>query len=194
MTKEQSRNIITKIHFYLLGFILLNFVLKDTLEISLNYRLAYCVVLLTYASGIVLFIWNFKPFKKIGFYYSLYLITPILTLIFWLFHGIFFAVLTSIFLYTIYPNPIKVENEKIIIYQKYQGLMGACCTYELTEKKYWLLEKKIKEINLNEIIDFNKTFLKSKNGNFELNVKYQKHKYEHEKSIETDTIIKIQTK
>ena len=169
MMKAQIRDIITKIHFYLLGFALLNFTLKNTIEISLNYRLTYFITLLIYASGIILFFWNFKPFKKTVIYYSFYFITPLLTLIFWLFGGIFFALLSSIFLYPIYPN-------------------------ELTEKKYWFLEKKIMEINLYEAIDFEKASLKSKDGKSELKIKYKDYEFGPEKSVETDTIIKIETK
>jgi hypothetical protein len=193
MTKTQIRDIITKIHFYLLGFALLNFALKSTIEISLNYRLTYLITLLIYASGIILFFWNFKPFKKIGFYYGFYFITPFLTLIFWLFGGIFFALLTSTVLYPIYPNEIKAENENIVVYTKYQGFMGACCPYEVTEKKHWLLEKKKTEINLHEVIDFKNVLFKSANGKSELKIKYNKYDYETERNIETDTIIRIKT-
>jgi len=193
MTKIQIRDIITKVHFYLFGFALLNFALKNTVGISLNYRMAYFITLLIYASGIILFFWNFKPFKKIGFYYGFYFVTPILTLIFWLFGGIFFALLTSIVLYPIYPNEIKAENEKIVVYAKYQGFMGMCCQYELTEKQYWLFEKQITELNLNEVFDIENASIKSANGKSELEIKYNKYDYETERNIETDTIIRIKT-
>ncbi|MEP0213895.1 MAG: hypothetical protein ABJD66_11805 [Cellulophaga sp.] len=176
-----------------MGFALLNFTLKSTIEISLNYRLAYIINLLVYGSGIILFFWYLKPFKKIGFYLSFYVFTPILTLLFRLFGGIFFAILTSTILYPIYPNEIKAENEKIVIYSKHQGFMGACCPYQVTEKKYWLMEKKKMEINLQGVIDFDKAVLKSENGKSELKIKYNKYEFGPEKSMETDTIIKIET-
>jgi len=193
MTKPQIRHIITIIHFYLLGFALLNFTLKSIIEISLNYSLAYFITLLVYASGIILFFWNFKPFKKIGVYYSFYFLTPILTLIFWLFGGIFFTLLLSTILYPIYPNEVKAVSKKIVIYTKYKGFMGKCCPYELTEKKYLLLEKKIMEINLNEIIDFKNVSIKSTNKKSVLRIKYNKFDYETERNIKTDTIIEIKT-
>lgn len=193
MITTQIRDIITKIHFYLLGFALLNFALKSTIEISLNYRFAYLITILIYVSGIILFFWNFKPFKKRAIYYSFYFITPFLTLLFWLFGGIFFAILISTVLYPIYPNQIKAENESIVIYSKYQGFMGACCPYELTEKKYWLLEKKKTEINHHEVIDFRNVSIKSTNGKSQLKIKYSKYDYETERNIQTDTIIEIKT-
>ena len=146
-----------------------------------------------YVSGIILFFWNFKPFKKRAIYFGFYFVTPFLTLIFWLFGGIFFAILTSTVLYPIYPNEIKAENEKIVIYTKYQGFMGACCPYEVTENKYWLLEKKKTEINLHEVIDFKNASIKSTNGKSELKLKYNKYDYETERNIKTDTIIEIKT-
>ncbi len=71
--------------------------------------------------------------------------------------------------------------------------MGACCPYEVTEKKYWLLEKKKTEINLHEVIDFKSVLIKSANGKSELKIKYNKYDYETERNIETDTIIRIKT-
>ncbi|WP_128763419.1 hypothetical protein [Leeuwenhoekiella aestuarii] len=176
-----------------MGFAVLNFTLKKTIEISLNYRFAYLITVLIYTSGIILFFWNFKPFKKRVIYFSVYFITPILTLLFWLFGGIFFGLLASIVLYPIYPSEIKTQNEKIVVYKKYQGFMGACCPYEVTEKKYWLLEKKIMDINLYEAIDFGKASLKSKDGKSELKIRYNKYEFGPEISEETDTIINIKT-
>ncbi|MFT5254476.1 MAG: hypothetical protein ACI87N_003548 [Flavobacteriales bacterium] len=191
MTKPQIRNIITKIHFYLLGISLLNFVLKTNIELSLNYRLAYYIILIVYLSGFILFFLNFKPFKKLGWYYSFYIITPIFTLFFFLFGGMLFAILTSLLIYPIYPTEVKAENEKIVVYTKYQDFMGACCPYEVTEKKYWFLEKKIMDLDLFQVIDFKKTKIKSTSENSELIIRYNKYNFETEKSIETDTTIII---
>lgn len=194
MEKAQIRNLITKFHFYLLGFSLLNFILKITIEISLNYKVADVAALLVYASGVILFFWNFKPFKKVGLYFSFYLITPFFAFLFWAFGGIFLAIVTSIVLYPIYPNDLEKEYGEISIYGKFQGFMGMCCSYQLTEKKYWLLEKKIMEINLNESIDFNKASLISTDGKSKLKIKYNKYEFGPERTVETDTIIKIKTK
>ncbi len=70
MTKAKIRTLITKFHFYLLGIALLNFVLKSGIELSLNYKLSFLITLLIYISGIILFLWNFRPFKKIAIYFS----------------------------------------------------------------------------------------------------------------------------
>ena len=191
MTKTQIRDIITKIHFYLLGFTILNFTLKSTIEISLNYRLAYFITLLVYASGIILFFWNFKPFKKVGFYFSFYVITPILILIFWLFGGIFFVIKASIVLYPIQPNDIEIEKNNFVIYQENQGFLGMCCPYEITEKQFLILEKKIKEIDLNNEIEFNDNSIYTINGKTELRIKFEGYQFLERNLPERDTIILI---
>jgi hypothetical protein len=191
MTKTQIRNTITKIHFYILGFALLNFTLKSTIEISLNYKLSYFITLVIYASGIILFLWNFKPFKKIGFYFSFYAITPILTLLFWLFGGIFFGIIASIVLYPIQPNHIEIEKDNFVIYQKTEGFLGMCCEYEITEKQYFILEKRIKEIDLSNEIEFNEKSLYTKNGKTELKIKYEKYQFAEHSLPKRDTIILI---
>jgi hypothetical protein len=191
MTKTQIRDIITKIHFYLLGFALLNFILKNTIEISLNYRFAYLITILIYGSGIILFFWNFKPFKKIGFYFGFYAITPILTILFWLFGGIFFGIIASIVLYPIQPNHIQIEKNDFVIYQENQEFLGMCCPYEITEKQFLILEKKIKEIDLNTEIEFNDNSIYTINGKTELKIKFEGYQFLERNLPERDTIILI---
>jgi hypothetical protein len=191
MKKTQIRDLITKIHFYLLGFALLNFILKSTIEISLNYRLAYLITILIYASGIFLFFWSFRPFKKIGFYFGLYVITPILTLLFWLFGGIFFGITASIVLYPIQPNQIEIEKNNFVIYQKTQGFLGMCCPYEITEKQFLILERRVKEINLNNEIEFNDNSIYTTNGKTELKIKFEEYQFLERSLPERDTIILI---
>src|SRR5690606_25085429 len=191
MTKTQIRDIITKIHFSLLGFAVLNFILKSTIELSLNYRFAYLITLLVYGSGIILFFWNLKPFKKIGFYFGFYAITPILTLLFWLFGGIFFGILASIVLYPIQPNNIEFEKNDFVIYQENQGFLGMCCPYEITEKQFLILERKLKDIDLNNEIKFNENSIYTIDGKTELKIKFEEYQFLERNLPERDTIILI---
>ncbi|WP_348718763.1 hypothetical protein [Tenacibaculum sp. 190130A14a] len=149
------------------------------------------ITLLIYASGIILFIWNFKSFKKIGFYFSLYVITPILTLLFGLFGGMFLGIITSIVLYPIQQNKVEMEKENFVIYQKTEGFLGMCCAYEITEKKFLILEKTIKEIDLNTEIQFNEKSLYTKNGKTELKINYEKYQFAEHSLPKKDTIILI---
>ncbi|AUC80724.1 hypothetical protein CW733_00660 [Lacinutrix sp. Bg11-31] len=144
-----------------------------------------------YGSGIILFFWNFKPFKKIGFYFGFYAITPILTLLFWLFGGIFFGIIASIVLYPIQPNHIQIEKNDFVIYQENQGFLGMCCPYEITEKQFLILEKKIKEIDLNTEIEFNDNSIYTINGKTELKIKFEGYQFLERNLPERDTIILI---
>ncbi|MFY8187263.1 MAG: hypothetical protein ACOVLC_04820 [Flavobacterium sp.] len=185
------KDIITKIHFYLLGITLLNFTLKSTIDISLNYRFSYLITILVYFSGIILFFWNFKPFKKRVIYYCIYFITPILTLLFWIFGGIFFGIVASIVLYPIKPNDIEIEKNNFVIYHKNQGFLGKCCPYEITEKQFLVLERKIKEIDLNNEIDFNENSIYKINGKTELKIKLESYQFFESNLPVRDTIILI---
>jgi hypothetical protein len=191
MIRPKISAVITRFHFYLLGLVLLNFLLKNTIDLSINYRLAYISTLSVYLSGIILFISSFRPFKRAAIYYSIYMITPILPLLLWLFGGIFFGLLASIALYPIYPDKIKMENEKIAIYNKSQGFIGACCPYIVNEKKFLLLEKKITEVDLNQIINFDNVLIESKNGQTELTIQYNEYDSGAGKTKVADTIISI---
>ena len=192
MRKTQIRNIITKIHFYLLGFALLNFILKNTIEISLNYKLSYFITITVYLSGIILFLWNFKPFKKLAIYFSIYILTPVFTLLFWIFGGIFFGILTSIFLYPIFKNEIKAEKENIVIYSSYQGFVSSCCSYVITEKQSFL-EKRIKKLKLHDEFDFNDNSIIKTNGKTELKMSYKEYDFDTKSNKIIDTIITIKS-
>lgn len=193
MTTSKTRNIITKIHFSLLGTALLNFLLKNTLETSLNFWLAYIMTLLIYASGIVLFVWNLKPFNRLTIYFCIYIVTPILTLLFWLFGGIFFGLLASIVLYPIYPSEVKAESKQNVIYADFHGFLSGCCPYGVTEKRFLLLERKIAEIDLGETIDFKNVSMDSRKGKTELKIQYDRYDYKSDKTIAVDTIILLRT-
>ncbi|EDM44605.1 hypothetical protein SCB49_13575 [unidentified eubacterium SCB49] len=191
MTKIQIKDIITKIHFYFLGFALLNFTLKSTIDISLNYRLAYYISLLVYASGFILFFWNSKPFKKVGFYFSFYVITPFIMLLYWIFGGMFFGIIASIVLYPIQPNYIEIEKNNFMIYQENQGFLGMCCPYVITENQFLILERKIKTIDVNNEIEFNDHSIYTINGKTELRIKFEGYQFLERNLAKRDTIILI---
>lgn len=151
MTTIKSK--ITKVHFYILGFVILNFICKTSLGTSLNYNIVFIIKITLYISGIVLFFWNFKPFKKVTFYFSFFALTPFIILLFSIFNGIFLGILSSIFLIPIYPNETKFENQNLKVYSKFQGFLAGCCTYEITEPKFILFEKQIGEIQIEENIN-----------------------------------------
>ncbi len=113
---------------------------------------------------------------------------------FWIFGGIFFGILASIVLYPVQPNKLKIEEENIFIYEKTQGILGSCCPYEVTEKRYLILEKRLKEINLHDQINNDNSSIRTENGKTELKVTFDEYEFYEPNTTKKDTIILIKTK
>ena len=189
MRKLQLKKSITKAHFGLIALGILNFLIKETIEISLNYQLAYIITILIYISGFLLFFWNLRPFRKSAIYFSIYIITPILTFIFWLFGGIFFGILASIILYPIQPNNLKFGEENFKIYENQSGFFGNCCPYIVTENHWIIFERKIKEFHIYDEVNPNNSSIRTRNGRSELKINYDEYEFLEPSSKNKDTII-----
>lgn len=150
---------VSSIHFLLLFIVLVNFIAHLALGVGLNYRFIFVLKLIVYASGIVLFFLNLRPLKRIAWYFSFYIITPAVVVLLWLFHGIFLALLSSMLLFPLYPIAPVHKSDNVIVYDKFQGFMGPCCRYELTEKKYLIFEKEVGDLASDHSIDFEGTKL-----------------------------------
>ncbi len=138
---------LTQFHVYLLAFLIFHFVFARIIGYGFNQTVIFSIKIILYLSGLVLFIYHLKPFRKLTFYFSYYLITPIVALMGYLFGGVFLVgIMMSILLFPIMPKPIALEKEDIVIYKKYQGFLGACCTYEVYQRKWFLFEKYRSEI------------------------------------------------
>ena len=191
MTKIKQT--ITKTHFYLLVFILLNLAFKTFVEISLNYRIAFLIKIIIYLTGAIRFFLNLKPFKKVALYFSIFVWTPLIAALFWIFHGIFLGLLSSIFLFPVFPNDIQYEKDNLKVYTKFQGFLGACCTYEITEQKFFLFEKHLGEIK-HEDIDFKNFDMKVENDYIKMKFEENSYDYERNQEIKYDTIIRLKIK
>ena len=180
-----NRNL-KSLHFLLLGFILLNFTIQMLTNYSLNSKLIFVFKCVIYISGFALFFINRKPLKKITFYFSYYLISIIILILFRLFGGIFLGLISSIILFPIYPKEVKYEKDNLKVYQKFTGFFGACCQYEIVENKLLLFEKNYGFIKLEGEIETEKSDIQI----IENQIEY-KHKivnYQNEMKIEKDTI------
>ena len=59
----------------------------------------------------------------------------------------------------------KIEKtETIKIYDRFQGFMGRCCSYEVVEPKLYIFEKHLGYINIERPIDANKNEFSLKNN------------------------------
>ena len=189
MKNLQLKKITTKVHFFLLGLGILNFLIKETVEISLNYQIAYIITVLTYISGFILFFWNLRPFKKIAIYFSIYVITPILIINFWLFGGIFLGVLSSVVLYPIQSNELKLSEKNIQVYENENGFLGNCCPHVVTEKHWAIFQREIKEFDLHDEINSNNSSINIQNGRRELKINYDEYEFLEPSTKNKDTII-----
>ena len=89
---------LSKIHFILLSFIVLNFVFQLASSFSLHNQIIFSLKIILYLSGLILFLLNCKPLKKSAIYFSYYLITPLVVVLFWFFNGIFFWIAVLLFI------------------------------------------------------------------------------------------------
>lgn len=192
MRKFQLKDLITKVHFFLLGFGILNFLLKEAVEISLDYQIAYSITALIYLSGSILFFWNLRLFRKSAIYFSIYVITPVLTLIFRLFGGIFLGILTSIVFYPVQPNELKFSEENFRIYENQNGFLGNCCPHIVTEKRWIILERKIKEFNVYNEINLKNSSIRTTKGRTELKIIFNEDEFYELDSKNRDTIILLE--
>jgi hypothetical protein len=120
-------------------------------------------------------------------YFSFYAISAVLTGLFFLFGGIFLAILSSLVLYPIVPKQTEYKTEKIIIYDRFQGFMAPCCSYDVVEPKLYIFEKHLGYINIEKPIDAAKDEFNFINNTiiykYELNI----NEYDGETTIVRDT-------
>lgn len=147
MTLKQR---LTKIHLYLIVFVLTNFIVTILFDIGIHCYLIFMLKVIIYLTGVTLFFMTIRPFKKLAMYFSVYILSPILILISWLMDGIFGAILGSIFLVMLYPPETKFKDGDYIFYEKFQGFLGTCCSYDITQNKFFILQKKVGEIRITE--------------------------------------------
>jgi len=111
-----------------------------------------------------MFLKTLRPFKKTAIYYSFYAISVVLTGLFFLFGGIFLAILSSLVLFPIVPKQTEYKTETIKIYDRFQGFMARCCSYEVVEPKLYIFEKHLGYINIEKPIDVDKDEFNFKNN------------------------------
>jgi hypothetical protein len=188
MTK--FNRILFKIHFYILGFVILNYLIQLVTNFGINSKLIFILKVIVYVSGITLFFLYIKPFKKISIYFFYYLLSIVIGILFWISGGIFLAILSSVFMRPIYPKEIKYQNENLKIYSNFNGFFAACCEYEIAENKLLIFEKRYGKIKLEGQLESEKSEIKIINN--EVQYKHKVINFNGETKIETDTIEKIE--
>lgn len=173
------------IHWISLLVTAINIILLISSNYSLKSSLAYIARLLIILSGISLFFYYRKPFKKRAFYFGIYLFSPLLALIAALFDGIFGVIVIFTMLSALIP-PNKVSTQdSIIIYEKIQSPLGGFPKYEIV-RDYHIVEKHLCDFS-DEMDENTKVRLKDDS----LHIQYSYKDHDLNKTIETDTIIKV---
>ena len=164
MTDLKIKFRLEKWHFYLLSLVLINFGTGLITGYRLNQNLTFILKVILYLTGLIMFLKTLRPFKKTAIYYSFYAISVVLTGLFFLFGGIFLAILSSLVLFPIVPKQTEYKTETIKIYDRFQGFMARCCSYEVVEPKLYIFEKHLGYINIEKPIDVDKDEFNFKNN------------------------------
>ena len=180
--KSRLWEILIRIHFTTLSVAILNALIKLLTAYSLEGNIEFGVKVLTVISGLILFFFYLKPFKKINFYFLIYATIAGLLVIGLILRGIFWALILSVVLFPLTPDDKEFEENGIIISRPFQGFMAPCCSYQIKERQLLIFEKdygiwegvgpidfesvKIKsndsEIEITYSTDFNKGAIKKK--------------------------------
>lgn len=148
---------ICKFHFCLLIFLIAHFFMGKILGYEFNQEIVFGLKICLYITGFVFFFLNLKPIKKRTIYFFYYFLTPVIAFLGYVFGGVFLVgFLSSILLFPIYPKEKAFENKDIVVYHKFQGFLGRCCSYEVYQKKFGVFEKHLKDINNDGKIDVDK--------------------------------------
>lgn len=179
------KNNLYKFHFYLLLFLIVYFFISKIIGYRFSQPIDFSFKIMLYVTGFVLFFWNLKPLKKITIYFFYYFFTPLIAFFGYIFGGVFLVgILGSILLFPIYPKEKSFEKKDIIVYHKFQGFLGACCSYEISQNKFGIFEKHLVDIKVGDA-DFNKNQIFSDEESVKINYKV----YDYSNDIEKDTLL-----
>tara|TARA_Y100000114_G_scaffold154224_1_gene175810 strand:- start:4711 stop:5274 length:564 start_codon:yes stop_codon:yes gene_type:complete len=146
--KTRLQKILIRIHLTTLLVAILNVLIKSLTAYSLEGNIEFGVKILTVISGLILFFFYLKPFKKINFYFSIYATIAGLLIIGLTFRGIFWALVLSVVLFPLIPDDKEFEENGIIISTPFQGFMAPCCSYQIKERQLLIFEKDYGKWNL----------------------------------------------
>lgn len=188
------RNKLLKFHIFSVSFLIINFLFGILFDLSLNYRITVLIKILFYLSGIILFFLNIKPFKKIVFYFMMYVISPVLLYLSILIDGIFGGILISFFVFFISPHDVRFQDQNIKIYKVHSGLLAGCCQYEITENVFIILENKIGEFKFERNLQLDKSDISYNNKNLILKMVLKEYNEENGNYFAKDSVINIPLK
>ncbi len=160
--------ILIKTHFIALTIAILNSLLKNFMAYGLVGEIEFGIKILLVTSGLTLFFFYLRPFKKINVYFSIYSIAAILLIVGLIFRGIFGALIISFILFPIIPNDKGFEKNGVVISTPFQGFMARCCSYQIMERQFVIFEKDYGIFESEGPIDFDKIKIEQTKTEFKL--------------------------
>ena len=130
-----------QLHFGLLIFLVLHFIVSLIVGWQLTASLLFWLKIIAFLSGIVLFFISWKNRSKLKYYFGIYVFSPLIVGIGYLLDGLMGAILASFFFVFFHVPEIVVSNGNFQVETAYAGFLSACCHYNLTERKFLILEK-----------------------------------------------------
>lgn len=130
-----------RFHFIALTIAIMNFLFKNFTTYSLEGNIEFGIEILTAISGLTLFFFYLKPFKKINFYFSIYATVAFFLIVGLIFRGFFLGLVLSVLLFPLIPDDKEFEENGVIISTPFQGFMAACCSYQVKERQLIIFEK-----------------------------------------------------
>lgn len=166
------KKVLSKIHFSCLLIIILNVILKYLIGVSFLSQIELGLKLIIVATGLVLFFQYLKITQKIKFYFSIYVVLFFLLILSVVFQETSYGSIASAILYPIHPDDVECKKDKIIVYNHYQGFLGRCCPYRITEVQGFIFEKDYGIIQGMNEIDFQKSQLTKVGNAIEVRCEY----------------------
>lgn len=131
------KKILLSIHIIALVAAVLNSLIKGLTVYSLEGNVEFGLEIAAAISGLILFFFYVKPFRKITLYFSIYATAAFFLLAGFIFRGLVFSIL----LFPLIPDDKKWEENGIIISIPFRGFMAVCCSYRVTERRLLIFEK-----------------------------------------------------
>lgn len=135
------------VHFYGLLVIIVNYVAREYTGYSLSNWILFAIKVLFWGSGIVLFFYYAKPFKKRAIYFGLYFFMPLIAIISYIVYLSYGVILVSLFFYWLSPDEVESKQDNTIIYSQFSGFMGGSSRFVIREN-YYLVEKDLGHFNI----------------------------------------------
>lgn len=178
-----------RFHLLLLAIYILNGIICKMTDFSLSHYIVWIIMPAIYITGILLFFYYARPFKKAALYFSIYIVAPLIVLLSFLMGGMFSVLLASLFLLPFNTDRLVYAKNDFIIYSKFSGFLGGCCNYEI-DLDYIVFEKKIAFMREDEI-EFDGARLNIVNDSLHISYKANDYDYERNQLIDYDTVVKL---